>query len=144
MIVVDLNILLYAINPTFEHHAKIKKWWETSMNGNEPIGLAWIVLLGFMRISTNPRIFPNPLSTETAIRKIDIWLNHHNTQLMHESENHWSILRELLNDTGAAGNLVTDAYLAALSISNGAKLVSCDNDFARFPKLRWQNPLQEI
>ena len=142
MKLVDLNIPLYAINPAFEHHATIKIWWEDAMNAKEPIGLSWIVLLGFIRISTNRRIFPNPLSTEAATRKIEVWLSHPNTQLVHESENHWNILRDLLEHTGAAGNLTTDAHLAALAISCGAKLVSCDSDFARYTNLRWLNPLQ--
>lgn len=143
MKLVDLNIPLYAINPAFKHHATIKIWWEDAMNGKEPIGLSWIVLLGFIRISTNPRIFPHPLSIDSALKKIEIWLGHPNTQLVHESENHWNILRELLEHTGGAGHLTADAHLAALAISYGAKLVSCDNDFARYNNLRWLNPLKE-
>jgi toxin-antitoxin system PIN domain toxin len=114
---------------------------EEAINGDESLGLPWIVLLGFLRISTNPKIFPQPLDPDTAISKIDTWLSLDNTRLVHEKEEHWDILRSLLADTGTAGNLTTDAHLATLAISHGAVLVSCDNDFARFKSLRWENPI---
>ncbi|MGH8657014.1 MAG: type II toxin-antitoxin system VapC family toxin [Gammaproteobacteria bacterium] len=141
MKVVDLNVLLYAVNENAVHHTPLLKWWEEAINGDEPLGLPWIVLLGFLRISTNPRIFPQPLEPDTAISKIGIWLSLDNTRLVCEKEEHWDILRSLLAETGTAGNLTTDAHLATLAISHGAALVSCDNDFARFKGLRWENPI---
>jgi toxin-antitoxin system PIN domain toxin len=141
--VVDLNVLLYAVNPSFEQHSRVRQWWEDAMSDDEPIGLTWIVVGGFIRISTNPRIFPRPMETHAALAKIQTWLNHPNTQLAQETGNHWKVLRELLEQTGSAGNLTTDAHLASLAICHGAKLVSCDNDFGRFPGLRWVNPLRE-
>jgi toxin-antitoxin system PIN domain toxin len=141
MKIVDLNVLLYIVNKNTTHHAPLLKWWEEAINGNEPVGLAWTVLLGFLRISTNPKIFPQPLDPDIAIGKIDTWLSLDNTRLVREKEEHWDILRSLLNDVGAAGNLTTDAHLATLAISHGAILISCDNDFARFKGLRWVNPI---
>ena len=105
------------------------------------MGLPWVVLVGFVRIATNPKIFPNPLEPATAISKIDTWLSLANTCLVREKEEHWAIMRTLLAEAGTAGNLTTDAHLATLAISHGAVLVSCDSDFARFQGLRWENPL---
>jgi len=141
MKLVDLNILLYAINENAVHHARVRKWWEDAINGDEAVGLPWIVLLGFLRLSTHPGIFPHPLHPDTAIGKFDLWLSLDNVRLVQEKEEHWEILRLLLLETGAAGNLTTDAHLAAMAISHGAVLVSCDNDFSRFKGLRWENPI---
>lgn len=141
MKLVDLNILLYAINENAIHHARVHKWWEDAVKGDEAVGLPWIVLLGFLRLSTHPGIFPRPLDPDTAIGKIDLWLSLDNTQLVREKEGHWEFLRLLLLEAGAAGNLTTDAHLAAIAISHGAVLVSCDNDFSRFKGLRWENPI---
>jgi toxin-antitoxin system PIN domain toxin len=112
------------------------------MGDDEPIGLAWVVLLGFLRLSTNHKVFPNPLTTEQATERVRAWLNHTNTKIALETEDHWHILSELLEGTGTAGNLTTDAHLASLAISYGAVLVSFDGDFSRFPRVRWENPLR--
>lgn len=143
MKIVDLNILLYTINTSFEQHKNIRKWWIDSLNDDEPIGLAWLVLSGFIRLSTNPRIFPKPLPTKAALAKVESWLKHPNTVIAHESNDHFRIFRELLENTGSAGNLTTDAHLASIAIGNGGLMVSCDNDFARFENLRWTNPLRK-
>jgi toxin-antitoxin system PIN domain toxin len=110
------------------------------LRDDEPIGLSWAVLLGFLRLTTNPAVFPEPLDTRTALGRVDTWLGLGQTRLVQETEDHWHILRELLSETGTAGNLTTDAHLAALAISHGATLVSFDNDFSRFRVLRWQSP----
>ena len=141
MKLVDLNILLYVVNKDSARHAPVLAWWEEALNDDEPLGLSWIVLLGFLRIATNPDIFPHPLSPDAAAGKLAAWLSLSNTRLVQERDEHWSILRTLLSEAGTAGNLVTDAHLAALAISHGAKLVSCDTDFARFKGLRWHNPI---
>ncbi len=141
MRIVDLNVLLYAVNTDSAHHTRVLAWWEAAIADDEPIGLAWIVLLGFLRVSTNPRVFPRPLDPDTAMSMLDTWLSLDNTLLLTEREEHWGILRSLLLEAGTAGNLTTDAHLAALAISHGAALVSCDSDFARFRGLRWENPV---
>lgn len=140
MKIVDLNVLLYAVNENAVHHRKALRWWHGATNGGEPIGFPWMVLLGFLRLSTNPAVFSRPLEPESAIRKVDSWLSLPVARLVREKDEHWEVLRRLLAETGTAGNLTTDAHLAALAISHGAVLVSSDNDFSRFKGLRWENP----
>ena len=140
MKLVDLNVLLYAINRDSVHHETALDWWTEALQGDEPIGLSWAVLLGFLRLTTNPAIFPEPLDAEIAVARVDTWLGLYQTRPVQETEDHWHILRGLLSETGPAGNLTTDAHLAALAISHGATLVSFDNDFSRFSKLRWESP----
>ncbi len=140
MKLVDLNVLLYAVNRDAPGHEKIRSWWEAAISGDEPVGLAWIVILGFLRLATNPQVFAEPLMVDEAIERIHPWLSHPNIRLLRETEEHWRILKDLLEQTGTAGNLTTDAHLAALAISYGATLASCDADFGRFRHLRWENP----
>jgi len=138
---VDLNVLLYAVNEDAARHERVRAWWEKAVAGDEPVGLAWVVLLGFLRIATNPRVFPRPLDADTALEKVGSWLALDTVHLVSERDGHWRTLRSLLGEAGTAGNLTTDAHLAALAISFGAVLVSCDSDFARFDGLRWENPV---
>lgn len=142
MRIVDLNLLLYAIDRTSPLHPPARAWLETTWSGEEPIGLPWIVLLGFLRLSTSPRIFTHPLTSEQALALVDEWLERPCVRAVAPGEEHWRILRALLAETGAAGNLTTDAHLAAIAIEHGAELCSCDSDFARFPRLRWVDPLK--
>lgn len=143
MKVVDLNLLLYAINPSGPHHGPAREWLEAALSGEEPIALAWSVILGFLRISTNPRLFPRPLAVEEALDVVDGWLARPVVRTLEPGRDHWRRLRELLAETGAAGNLTTDVHLAALAMENGAELVSTDSDFGRFARLRWSNPLRD-
>jgi len=133
---VDLNVLLYAVNRDARHHQIALDWWQRALNGDETIGLPWTVLLGFLRIATNPKIFPKPLGSDTAMKKIDGWLALPVVSTVAEKPEHWATLRSLLDDVGAAGNLTSDAHVAALAITHGAILVSFDRDFARFEGLR--------
>jgi len=141
MKIVDVNILLYAINRSVPHHTLVRRWWEHSLSSSEPIGLAWPTIVGFVRLATHRKIFPQPQTLGEALKKVNDWLDHPNTSLVTESKDHWKILQQLLLETGTAGNLTSDAQLAALAISRGATLVSCDKDFNRFEQLRWENPL---
>jgi toxin-antitoxin system PIN domain toxin len=122
-------------------HWKAKARLEEVMSGEEPVASPWIVLLGFVRISTNRRILSHPLSSSKALEIVSGWLALLNVRALSPGEEHWRILSALLADTGTAGNLTTDPHLAALTIEHGCELCSTDNDFARFPKLRWTNPL---
>ena len=140
MKLVDLNVLLYAVNRDAPWHESVRSWWESTLTGDETVGLSWMVLLGFLRLSTNAQVFASPLDVSKAIDRVDAWLKHPNIRLVCETEEHWRVLKELLSHSGAAGNLTTDAHLAALAISHGATLVSCDADFGRFAHLRWENP----
>lgn len=141
MKIVDLNVLLYAVNESSAHHDAIHSWWLEAVNGDESIGIPWVVLLGFLRLSTNPRVFPKPLSHRGALEKVDKWLSLPTVHVPTEKENHWMALSGLLKEAGTAGNLTTDAHLAALALTRDALLVSCDHDFARFSGLRYLNPL---
>lgn len=143
MKLVDTNILLYAVDRQAFHHQRIRVWLESALAAEEPVGLAWIVLLGFLRLTTRPGVFQRPLPVEEAISLVDDWLALPRVQLVLETDEHWRLLRGLLNQTGTAGNLTTDAHLASLAIANGATLVSCDADFGRYPQLRWENPLAD-
>jgi toxin-antitoxin system PIN domain toxin len=138
---VDLNVLLYAVNRDSAHHEVIRRWWEDAINGDEPLGLAWVVLLGFLRLATHPVVFPPPLDAGQATDRVDAWLAHPNVKIVRATDEQWRLLKIQLDETGAAGNLTTDAHLASLAIAHGATLVSCDTDFGRFAKLRWENPL---
>jgi hypothetical protein len=142
MKLVDLNVLLYAINRDAAHHRAVHAWWERAVNGEEPIGLAWLVLLGFLRLGTHPGVFRAPLTAAQAIDHVDRWLAHPNVRVLNETDQHWRVLRELLGETGSVGNLTSDAHLAALALEHTASLVSTDADFARFPRLRWENPIR--
>jgi toxin-antitoxin system PIN domain toxin len=139
---VDLNVLLYAVNSEAPEHVRARAWWERAVNDDETIGLTWVVLLGFLRLSTHPRVFPRPLSPSVAAAKVDAWLARPNVRLVCEKDSHWGALKPLLSHAGTAANLTTDAHLAALAITHDAVLVSCDMDFGRFKGLRWENPLR--
>jgi uncharacterized protein len=137
----DVNILIYAYDEESTFHAEARAWLEEILSGTEPIGFAWAVLLGFARISTSPSVFEKPLESAEALDRIDDWLAQPVATVVHPTERHAGVLRELLEPLGAAGNLVSDAHLAALAIEHGAELYSRDNDFARFAGLRWVDPL---
>ena len=140
MKLVDLNVLLYAVNRDSPRHETVRSWWEKTLTDDEPVGLSWVVMLGFLRLATNPHVFVKPLGPDQAIDRVETWLGHPNVRVVTETEEQWRILKELLTEEGTAGNLTTDAHLAALAISHGATLASCDADFGRFRPLRWENP----
>jgi len=141
VIVVDLNLLLYATNENSFVHAAALKWWEGVLSDETPVGLAWTVVLGFIRLTTNPRVMPRPLGTTDAVACVDDWLSARNVELIEPTERNWGIVKELLAPLGSAGNLTSDAHLAALALERGAMLCSTDNDFSRFARLKWSNPL---
>lgn len=141
MKVLDLNLLLYAINRDSPHHARAKSWLEQTLAGDEAVGFAWVVLLGFLRLSTSARVFRQPLEPEQALEVVNGWLAQPSTAPLEPGDEHWRTLSALLLESGTAGNLTADAHLAALAIEHGAELCSTDADFARFPRVHWVNPL---
>ena len=141
MKLVDANLLLYAVDEGSAHHVAAKRWLEQQLSGAETFAFAWTVLLVFVRLSTNARVFDAPLTAEEALDLVDSWLDQTNATIVHPTARHGAILRELLAPVGTAVNLVTDAHLAALSIEHGAELCSADGDFTRFSRVRWLNPL---
>ena len=141
MKVVDLNLLLYAVNRQAPLHERAKRWWEGQLALPETLVLPWVVILGFLRVATSERVFPSPLPPECARGVVAGWLGMPSVRVLEAGPRHWEILDALLLESGTAGNLTTDAHLAALAIENGAELVSSDADFGRFRGLRWSNPL---
>jgi len=141
LILVDANLLVYASISTFAEHRRAREWLDGRLNGMDRVGLPWPSLLAFLRLVTNSRIFPRPLATSDAWRQIEAWLACDTAWVPSPSERHAAILARLLAGPGVVGNLVPDAHLAALAIEHGLELASNDGDFARFPGLRWTNPL---
>ncbi|MEA3414901.1 MAG: type II toxin-antitoxin system VapC family toxin [Thermodesulfobacteriota bacterium] len=141
MILVDANILLYAEDSLQPRHQQARAWWDGQLSGTGVVCLCWTVLSAFIRIGTNPRVFEHPLSLEQALARVQSWLDQPCTRVVRPTERHWTVFKQLLTDGQAVANLVTDAHLAALAIEHGCELASTDSDFARFPKLKWKNPL---
>jgi toxin-antitoxin system PIN domain toxin len=140
VVVVDANVLLSAVNTAGAHHEASRSWLDASLGGSEAVGLAWVALLAFIRIGTNPSILPTPMSTGEATGQAERWLRAPAAVALEPSPRHPSLLRGLLRETGTAGNLTTGAHLAALAIEHGADIVSWDRDFARYPGLRHRLP----
>jgi toxin-antitoxin system PIN domain toxin len=138
----DTNLLLYAVDEDAELHDAALQWMEEALSGTETVAFAWVAVLGFIRIGTNPALYDIPMRVERALEVVDGWLAQPCVTIVHPTDRHAAVLRDLLTRVGTAGNLTTDAHLAALAIEHGATLYSSDNDFSRFPGLRWVNPLK--
>lgn len=141
MILTDVNLLLYAYDSTSPNHPRAKGWLEDRLSGVEAFGLAWAVLLAFVRLTTSPRVFASPLRVDESLELVDAWLAAPSATVVHPGSRHAVLLRQLLEPVGAGGNLTSDAHLAALALEHDAELCSADADFSRFPGLRWSNPL---
>lgn len=142
MIVIDANILLYAYDRESPHHRATAKWLEATLRGNDAVGLPWVTIWAFIRISTSVRLWQKPLTVQQAFSTVDDLLALPNVALINPGPRHRAILERLAIDHQSSGSRLTDAVLAALAMENGAALASTDQDFARFKDL-WQiNPLQ--
>ncbi len=140
MVVVDANVLLYAVNEASAEHEKSRSWLEASLGGKEAVGFAWQVLLAFLRIATSRAIFAHPLSVGEAADQIDTWLAAPAAVIVTPTLRHTAMLRGLLSETETGGNLTNDAHLAALALEHRADIVSFDRDFGRFTGLRHRLP----
>jgi toxin-antitoxin system PIN domain toxin len=140
MIIPDLNLLLYAYNRGAADHLPAKAWWEQLLRSGYPVGIPWIVVLGFLRLSTTRGVFATAATPAAALRRVESWFVQPVVTVLNPGARHLSILRTNLAVT-AGGALTTDAHLAALAIEHQAELHSNDADFARFPGLRWRNPI---
>jgi toxin-antitoxin system PIN domain toxin len=138
----DVNLLLYAVDESSARHGPARAWVEERLSGAETFALAWVVLLAFIRLTTSSRVFQSPLTPSQALDLVDSWLAQPCATVVHPTSRHAPVLRQLLEPLGTAGNLTTDAHLAALAIEHGAELCSTDTDFSRFAGLRWTNPLE--
>jgi len=143
MILVDANLLIYAVNADSSQHRLARRWLENTLSGGSDVGFPWVVLLAFIRVTTHHGILPNPLSCGQALAYVDEWLERPLSTVIHPGRGHWALFQRLLQATGTRGNLTTDAHIAALALENGAALHSADYDFRRFPGLHHVNPLQD-
>ena len=141
MIVTDVNVLVYAYRGEAVHHERFRRWLEMVTNGDEAFALSDVVLSGFVRVVTHPRIFRPPSPIDHALGFARDLLSQPNCIMIRPGPRHWSVFARLCRESGATGNLVPDAYLAALAIEAGCELVTTDRDFARFKGLRWRHPL---
>ncbi len=141
MILVDANILLYAEDQDSPQHEQARIWWDAQLSGAAPVCLCWPVLSAFIRIATNARVFERPLSLNRALARTQSWLEQPCTRIINPTERHWTVFQKMLTAGKAVANLVPDAHLAALAKEHGCELISTDADFARFPGIRWRNPL---
>jgi uncharacterized protein len=141
LILVDANLLIYAHVSAFAQHQTARDWLDRQLNDVSRVGLPWASLLGFLRIVTNPRMFERPEPVADAWAQVTAWLACDTAWVPEPTKRHPEVLRSLIALAGVHGNLVPDAHLAALAIEHGVTLCSTDGDFARFPGLRWLNPL---
>jgi uncharacterized protein len=141
VIILDANILLYAYDSASSHHVKARSWIEQVFSDATPIGLPWQTAGAFLRIMTNPRLPGERFSLSEAVQIVNRWLEQPNIRLLAPGDDHWPLFRQMIVEGQAPGPLVTDAQLAALTIEYGGVLHTTDRDFARFPGLRWKNPL---
>ena len=141
MILPDINVLIHAHNTSSPRFEAARAWWDASLCGTEGIGLAWVTILGFIRISTHRGILLNPLAPADACSRIAEWLVLPHIHIPVPAEGHFARLSANLDRLGTAGNLTTDAHLATLAMERGYTLYSTDADFARFPGLKWVNPI---
>jgi len=141
VILVDANVLLYATISDFEQHVAARAWLDERLNAPIKVGLPWPSLLAFIRIATNPRVFPRPLDVATAWRRVRAWLELETVWTPEPTPHHRDLLDGFLTGIASSSKLVPDAHLAAIAIGHGLTLCSTDGDFARFANLRWENPL---
>jgi uncharacterized protein len=140
----DANVLLYALDDTSARHRGAKAWLDAALSGSEEIGFAWVVLLAVLRLTTKPAVFTDPLRPDEAFDVIDGWLAQPCSVILHPTARHASLLRGLVSGAGTAGNLTTDAHLAALSLEYGGTVCSYDADFSRFPGVTLADPDSDL
>ena len=141
MIVPDLNLLVYAYDSSSPMHERAREWWIRCLSGTEPVGISWIVALGFVRVWTNSRVFVNPMTVDTAATHVESWFGPTMVRALNPGQRHAELAFGFLRAEGRGGNLTTDAHLAALAIEARATLHTADTDFLRFAGLKWINPL---
>jgi len=138
---IDANLLLYAVDEAAPAHERAADWLTTQLNGERRVGLPWESLTAFVRIATHPRASERPLKPDIAWRFVEDWLSAPNAWIPSATERHADVLGRLVRGYRLAGNLISDAQLAALAIEHGLEVCSADTDFARFTEIRWRNPL---
>lgn len=140
MKLVDANVLLYAVNTDAERHTASRRWLDGALSSGDTVAFAWVALLAFVRLATKQGLFPSPLSLEEAMDRVDAWVAAPAAVVVDPTPDHAGIVRRLLGPLGAAGNLVSDAHLAALALEHRCEVVSWDHDFGRFEGVQWRTP----
>lgn len=138
--VVDVNVLLYAVNSDSVHHEHAHRWLVQASNTPGSLGLTWTVMVGFVHLATNPRVWPLPLTPDEAFDYVDRLIAAPGSTVLEPTARHASVLRGLLLDSGTAGNLTNDAHLAAIAVGHGVGVCSYDTDFERFRGVRRVEP----
>jgi toxin-antitoxin system PIN domain toxin len=138
--IVDANVLIYAVNEASSHHEAARTWLDDALGGDETVGFSWSVVLAFLRLTTHPAVFANPLDAARATAIVRAWTGQPTARLIDPTPRHLDVLSGLLAESGTAANLVSDAHLAALAIEHDATLVTFDADFGRFRGLRTVRP----
>ncbi len=141
MIVPDINLLVYAHNTEAPQHARARAWWVDLMTREEPVGIPWVVVLGFVRVTTHARVLRSPLSPAGSLALVRSFLLRDHVRVLEPGPRHLDVLEGNFAASGAAGSLATDAHIAALAMEHNAEVHSNDADFARFPGLRLHNPI---
>lgn len=142
MVLPDVNVLVYAHREDVQNHAAYRAWLESAVNGDEAYGMSELVLSGFVRVVTHAKVFNKPTRLADAIAFADQLREQPNSVKVEPGARHWDIFRRLCTTVGARGNLIPDAYLAALAIESGCEWITTDRDFSRFRGLRWRHPLE--
>jgi toxin-antitoxin system PIN domain toxin len=141
MVLPDVNVLIYAHREELAQHAAARAWLDGVIGGEAPFALSELVLSAFLRIVTNPRALVDPTPLGVALATVDHWRTPTHCVLVRPGPRHWPIFARLCRDAGAKGNLISDAYLAALAIESGCEWITTDRGFARYPGLDWRDPL---
>lgn len=141
MLLIDVNVLVYAHRKDAPNHRSYRRWLEQCLGSDQAYGMAEAVLAGFLRVVTHPRIFAPPSPLETALRFASELRSQPNCVLLAPGPRHWEVFVRLCRAAGVKGNLIPDAYLAALAIESGSEWITTDRDYSRFPGLRWRHPL---
>jgi toxin-antitoxin system PIN domain toxin len=140
VLLVDANVLVYAVNKDAAHHGPCRAWLDRALSSAEPVGLSWVSLLAFLRVTTHPAVLEHPFTVAEATDQVRTWLGAPAALIVDPTPRHVDVLAGLLAETGTAGNLVSDAHLAALATEHRATIVSLDRDFGRFAGVRWRAP----
>jgi toxin-antitoxin system PIN domain toxin len=143
MTLVDLTLIMAAVNNRAPMHRAARDWWEAQLNSDRKIGLSWLVVLGFIRLTTSSKIVPEPLPLADALAIVDSWLVRPNVKILQVTSQHWNVLQNMLHAVGHGAALTMDAHLACLAIEHDAEIATADEDFSHFPGLKWRNPLKK-
>jgi uncharacterized protein len=141
MTLVDLTLIMAATNSRAPMHRAARDWWEDQLNSERKIALSWLVILGFIRLTTSSKIMPEPLPLADAVAIVDSWLARPNVTIAQVTAQHWNVLQNMLHAVGHGAALTMDAHLACLAIEHDAEIATADEDFSHFPGLKWRNPL---